>query len=81
MLELLEVSSLVTFDLTVFYDYLGATIAFFLGPILWLWSLIRPIFPVKKEVVTRTILHPLEFSHLNSIAFTDENPRVGRPAF
>ncbi|RDB29035.1 ABC transporter G family member 11 [Hypsizygus marmoreus] len=34
-----------------------ATIAFFLGPIFWLWSLISPLFPVKKNVVTRTILH------------------------
>ncbi|KAF8079124.1 ABC-2 type transporter-domain-containing protein [Lyophyllum atratum] len=35
----------------------GAVIAFFLGPLLWLWSLVAPLFPSKKEMPTRTILH------------------------
>ncbi|KAJ7596495.1 ABC-2 type transporter-domain-containing protein [Mycena floridula] len=34
----------------------GAILAFFLGPFLWLWSLITPLFSTK-EFPTRTILH------------------------
>ncbi|KAG5652201.1 hypothetical protein H0H81_005936 [Sphagnurus paluster] len=35
----------------------GAVTTFFIGPFLWLWSFFAPLFPPKKVIDTRTILH------------------------
>lgn len=49
---------------------IGAVISFFIGPLLWLWSLFVRVAPNKKPPVTRTILHKLasyrEYSSLFS---------------
>ncbi|KAG6817583.1 hypothetical protein H0H87_006960 [Tephrocybe sp. NHM501043] len=37
--------------------FTGAVMAFFLGPLFWLWSFIAPLFPSKAKMPTRTILH------------------------
>ncbi|RDB26527.1 ABC transporter G family member 11 [Hypsizygus marmoreus] len=56
--EDLQVDVMGCLDHKFYVGTLGdSTIAFFLGPFLWLWSLISPLFLVKKDVVTRTILH------------------------
>ncbi|KAF8807904.1 hypothetical protein BYT27DRAFT_7189991 [Phlegmacium glaucopus] len=35
----------------------GACMSFFMTPIFWAWSLLGTLLPLKKQLVTRTILH------------------------
>jgi hypothetical protein len=63
------------FPLLYFYahELTGAVIAFFIGPLFWLWSLFAPLFPNKKPPVTRTILHKLVFFTKSSWGAEEEN--------